>query len=150
MELIDFSIKVGIAILGGFCIGIEREFKRKSAGLKTNSLVSVGACVFVLLSLEFRWDNSVDITRVMGQIVTGIGFIGAGTILQQGNKVAGLTTAATIWCSAGVGCLAALGMFAELAIVTGLVILVNLAFSYAEKKFFPDSNEDNDHSNPNR
>ena len=142
MELLDFTLKVFIAVLGGFSIGIEREFKQKSAGLKTNSLVSIGACVFVLLSLEFQGVDQVDITRVLGQIVTGIGFIGAGTILQQGNKVAGLTTAATIWCSAGVGCLAAMGMFAELVIVTFMVILVNMGFSYAEKKFFPDSNED--------
>lgn len=142
MELVDFSLKAGLALLGGFSIGIEREIRHKSAGLKTNSLVSLGACVFVLLSLEFQGNPAVDPTRVIGQIVTGIGFIGAGTILQRGSKVAGLTTAATIWCSAGVGCLAALGMFKELLVVCFLVILVNFFFSFAERKIFHKEPED--------
>ncbi|QED38292.1 MgtC/SapB family protein [Antarcticibacterium arcticum] len=142
MELMDFSLKAGLALLGGFGIGIEREIRHKSAGLKTNSLVSLGACIFVLLSLEFRGEAYVDTSRVIGQIVTGIGFIGAGTILQRGSKVAGLTTAATIWCSAGVGCLAALGMFKELLVVCFMVVLVNLIFSFAERKIFHKEPED--------
>jgi len=64
MELVDFSLKAGLALLGGFSIGIEREIRHKSAGLKTNSLVSLGACVFVLLSLEFQGNPAVDPTRV--------------------------------------------------------------------------------------
>ncbi len=142
MELMDFSIKAGLALLGGFGIGIEREIRHKSAGLKTNSLVSLGACIFVLLSLEFQGEAYVDTTRVIGQIVTGIGFIGAGTILQRGDKVAGLTTAATIWCSAGVGCLAAVGMFKELLVVCFMVVLVNFFFSFAERKIFHKEPED--------
>lgn len=142
MELLDFSLKAGLAVLGGLGIGIEREIRHKSAGLKTNSLVALGSCVFVLLSLEFQSDPAVDPTRVIGQIVTGIGFIGAGTILQHGAKVAGLTTAATIWCSAGVGCLAALGMYRELVVVCFLVVLVNFFFSLAERKLFHKESED--------
>ena len=138
----DFSLKAGLAILGGFGIGIEREIRHKSAGLKTNSLVSLGSCVFVLLSLEFQGDPAVDPTRVIGQIVTGIGFIGAGTILRHGAKIAGLTTAATIWCSAGVGCLAALGMYRELIVVCLLVVVVNFFFSFAERKIFHKEPED--------
>lgn len=141
MELVDFSIKVVIAVFGGFFIGIERELRGKSAGLKTNSLVALGACIFVLLSLEFFDEDFVDHTRVIGQVVTGIGFIGAGTILQTGNKVEGLTTAATIWCSAAVGCLAALNMLEEVAIICVLVLLINFGFTYIEKKYFPKSNE---------
>ena len=128
--------------MGGLGIGIERELRHKSAGLKTNSLVALGSCVFVLLSLEFQGEAGVDPTRVIGQIVTGIGFIGAGTILQHGPKVAGLTTAATIWCSAGVGCLAALGMNRELVIVCFLVVVVNFFFSFAERKIFHKEPED--------
>lgn len=141
MELVDFSIKVVIAVLGGFLIGIERELRGKSAGLKTNSLVALGACIFVLLSLKFHGEQFVDHTRVIGQVVTGIGFIGAGTILQTGNKVEGLTTAATIWCSAAVGCLAALNMLEEVGIICILVLLVNFGFTYIEKKFFPKSGD---------
>jgi putative Mg2+ transporter-C (MgtC) family protein len=139
MELLDFAIKAGLAILGGLIIGVERELRGKSAGLKTNCLVALGASVFVILSLQFRGEEYVDTTRVIGQIVTGIGFIGAGTILQNGNKVEGLTTAATIWCSAAIGCLAALEMFAELGIICVLVLFVNFGLTFIEKKFFPDN-----------
>lgn len=137
----DFSIKLVIAVVGGFLIGIERELRGKSAGLKTNSLVALGACIFVLISMKFYGEQFVDHTRVIGQVVSGIGFIGAGTILQTGNKIEGLTTAATIWCSAGVGCLAALNMLEEVAIICVLVLLINFGFTYIEKKFFPKSSE---------
>lgn len=69
----------------------------------------------------------------MGQVVTGIGFIGAGTIIHHGTTVKGLTTAATIWCSAGVGCLAAFDKFQELAIIVGIIIIVNLAFGALDR-----------------
>lgn len=134
MELGEFILKVGVAVIAGVFIGAEREYKGKSAGLKTNALVALGSCVFILISLEFRGEQNVDVTRVLGQIVTGIGFIGAGTILHQGTKVEGLTTAATIWCSAGAGCMAAIGMYKELAVITFLVIIINFVFSFFEVK----------------
>jgi len=132
MELGEFVLKVGLAIIAGVFIGAEREYRGKSAGLRTNALVSLGACVFILISLNFREEANVDVTRVLGQVVTGIGFIGAGTILHQGTKVEGLTTAATIWCSAGAGCLAATGMYMELVVVSLLVIIINYVFSFFE------------------
>jgi len=134
MELGEFVLKVGLAVIAGVFIGAEREYKGKSAGLKTNALVALGSCVFILISLEFRGEQNVDVTRVLGQVVTGIGFIGAGTILHQGTKVEGLTTAATIWCSAGAGCMAAIGMYKELAVITILVIIINFVFSFFEVK----------------
>ncbi len=134
MELAEFVLKVGLALIAGVLIGAEREYKGKSAGLKTNALVALGSCVFILISLEFRGEQNVDITRVLGQVVTGIGFIGAGTILHQGTNVEGLTTAATIWCSAGAGCMAAIGMYEELAVITILVIIINFVFSFFEDK----------------
>lgn len=133
MEIQEFALRAVLAVIAGFLIGIERELRNKSAGLKTNSLVSLGAAVFVLLSLEFQGQEFVDITRVMGQVVTGIGFIGAGTIIHHGTTVKGLTTAATIWCSAGVGCLAALDKFQELAIIVGIIIIVNLGFGALDR-----------------
>lgn len=135
MEFLEFSSRIGLAALAGLVIGMEREMKGKSAGLKTNALVAIGAAVFVLLSLEFRGDQFVDTTRVIGQIVTGIGFIGAGTIIQRGGNVSGLTTAATIWCSAGAGCLAALDMYKELIIVAVFILVINYVFSYLAKRF---------------
>lgn len=134
MELMEFSIRVGLAVVAGLLIGAEREFSGKSAGLKTNALVSLGACVFVLTSLSFQGEQFVDITRVLGQVVSGIGFIGAGTILRQKGSVKGLTTAATIWCSAGTGCLAAFDMYKELAVVCVIIITINYAFGLLERK----------------
>ena len=133
MDLLDFGIRIGAALFSGLFIGVEREIRNKNAGLKTNALVSLGAAVFVLISLSFRGEPSVDITRVMGQVVTGIGFIGAGVILHTGTTVRGLTTAATIWCSAGAGCLAAVGMFNELLVLTLLIVFVNVVFGYMDR-----------------
>ncbi|MFV8225560.1 MgtC/SapB family protein [Christiangramia aquimixticola] len=129
-----FTLRVVLATIAGLIIGFEREIQGKEAGLKTNALVSLGAALFILMALEFEGDKYVDITRVLGQVVVGIGFIGAGTILQKGKEVKGLTTAATIWCSAATGCLAGFGMFAELAIVSGIILIINLGFGYFEKK----------------
>ena len=134
MELQDFIIRVTLALGSGFLIGLEREFKSKSAGLKTNMLVALGASIFVLVSLEFSNKCYTDLTRVLGQVVTGIGFLGAGAIIQKGTNIKGLTTAATIWCSAGAGCLAAVGMYWELLTITVLVLIVNFIFGLLDTK----------------
>lgn len=134
MELQDFIIRVSLALGSGFLIGLEREFKSKSAGLKTNMLVALGASIFVLVSLEFSNKDYTDLTRVLGQVVTGIGFLGAGAIIQKGTNIKGLTTAATIWCSAGAGCLAAVGMYWELLTITVLVLIVNFIFGLLDIK----------------
>ena len=134
-EWIEFGIRLGAAAISGLLIGLERELRGKSAGLRTNALVAVGSGVFVIISLTFKNDPNVDLTRVIGQVVTGIGFLGAGTILHYKNNVKGLTTAATIWCSAAAGCLAALVMYEELAVFTGIVLVINYGFNFIEKIF---------------
>lgn len=135
-QIMDFALKVGLATISGLLIGLEREFKGKEAGLKTNTLVAIGAAVFVLISLRFYGEEYTDITRVLSQIVTGIGFLGAGVILQKKKeeRVKGLTTAATLWCSAGAGCLAAMAMWSELAILTFLVVVINIVFGYIDDR----------------
>ena len=147
MDLVDFGIRIGAALLSGLFIGVEREIRNKNAGLKTNALVSLGAAVFVLISLHFRGEPSVDITRVMGQVVTGIGFIGAGVILHTGTTVRGLTTAATIWCSAGAGCLAAVGFYKELLVLTLIIVFVNVFFGFLDKYINRKLNRDPNHKN---
>ncbi len=129
----DFLYKILLAIVAGVLIGIEREYKGKDAGLKTNMLVSVGACAFVILSLQFQGDKYIDITRVLSQVVTGVGFLGAGVILKKGGNVQGLTTAATIWCSAAAGCIAAMYLVTDLMLFTGVVVFVNLIFGLIGK-----------------
>ena len=129
-----FALRATLATIAGLIIGLEREIQGKEAGLKTNALVALGSALFILMSLDFEGDKYVDITRVLGQIVVGIGFIGAGTILEKQRKVKGLTTAATVWCSAASGCLAGFGMYTELGIVSGIILIINLVFGYIEHK----------------
>ena len=96
MEIFGFVIKTIIAVTAGLLIGLEREFRGKHAGLKTHALVALGSVIFIMLSLEFKGEKYTDITRVLSQVIIGIGFIGGGTIMKKGRDVEGLTTAATI------------------------------------------------------
>ena len=126
MTVQEFTIRVLVALLAGFLIGFERQWHHKSAGLRTNTLVAVGSALYVLLSIMII-HTSGDITRVIGQVVTGIGFLCAGVIFREGLSLHGLTTAVTIWCSSAIGCLAAAGYYIETFIATLLIIAINLA-----------------------
>ncbi len=126
MSLKDFIIRLGIALIAGLIIGFERQWHHKSAGLKTNMLVATGSAIFVLLSIKMAVvEPTIDVTRIIAQVVTGVGFLGAGVIFREGASVHGLTTAATIWCSAAIGCMAATGYLLETLICTALVVFVN-------------------------
>lgn len=119
-------ITVGIALLSGLLIGLERQYHHKTAGIRTHTLVAVGASIFVLISNEIHNNNpSVDLTRVVGQVVVGVGFLGAGVIMRQGASIQGLNSAATIWCSAALGCMAGLGWYLESIILSIIVVLIN-------------------------
>ncbi len=111
------------ALLLGGVIGLERQWRQRLAGLRTNTLVSLGAAIFVVFAGQFT-DTSP--TRVAAQVVTGIGFLGAGVIWKEGGNIGGLNTAATLWCSAAVGLLAGTGHWAQALVAVGLVTLVNL------------------------
>lgn len=132
MTLFDFTIRLSMALILGVAIGLERQWRQKSAGLRTNTLVSLGSAAFTLIS--FALTSSVDAdgvyrgdaTRIIGQIVTGIGFLGGGVILKDGLSIQGLNTAATIWCSAAVGALSGVGLFAEATIVAFAVMLTHI------------------------
>lgn len=127
MEIKVFILRLLVALIAGGFIGLERQFQNKSAGLRTNILVCIGAAMYVLIAIQMTAEGG-DVTRIVGQVVTGIGFLGAGVILHQGMDVLGLTTAATIWCSSAVGCLAGAGFYIESAICAGLVVFVNAIF----------------------
>ncbi len=127
MTILTFAIRLLASILAGGFVGLERQRNNKSAGLRTNTLVALGACIFVLINVKLTGVGG-DPTRIIGQIVTGVGFLGAGVILHHGGNIHGLTTAATIWCSAAVGSLAGLGLFWETLICTLAVVIVNTTF----------------------
>ena len=128
----EFVIRLLVAMAAGFVIGIERQWHGKNGGLRTNTLVAIGAAIFVLISLRLSFASGGDSTRVIGQVVTGIGFLGAGVILHQGVAIIGITTAATIWCSAAIGCMAAAGYFIETSICTLLIIIINVLMHYVD------------------
>lgn len=126
VEITEYIFRIGAAFLLGGIIGFERQWQQKDAGLRTNTLVAIGAASYVLLSLDLHSLAGGDPGRVTAQIVTGIGFIGAGVIMKDGFGVKGLNTAATIWCSAAVGTLAGMGFFAEAVVTTTAVVLSHL------------------------
>ena len=119
----DDLFKLMLAILAGGLIGAEREFRDKSAGFRTMILICVGASLFTILSSRLALDK--DPTRIAANIVTGIGFLGAGAILRDGNRITGLTTASTIWLTAAVG-VGIGGGYWLLAGATALAVLVVL------------------------
>lgn len=134
-------IRVLSAVLLGFAIGFEREITNKDAGLRTNILVCIGACIFTIISIYGFPEVTVlgdelgtrDTARVAAQIVTGIGFIGGGTVLRHGFTIHGLTTAATLWVSAAIGMACGAGMYGLALISTILSILVLVVIRLFEK-----------------
>jgi putative Mg2+ transporter-C (MgtC) family protein len=119
----SFFLDVGTALLLGLAIGIERQIGQHPAGLRTNALVCVGAALFVSLSRLMEHDSSP--TRVAAQVVCGIGFLGGGVILREGLNVKGMTTAATLWCSAAIGTLAGAGYPLHAMVGTGMILVTN-------------------------
>ncbi len=128
--LTENLIKLGLAILVGGVIGAEREFQDKAAGFRTIILITVGAALFTIFSISLDPGNSR--TRIAANIVTGIGFLGAGTIIREGERIAGLTTAATIWLSSALGMGIGAGEIPFVLIATAAVLVVLLVFPYLE------------------
>lgn len=120
---IDFVIRLVICLSLGILIGIERQLRRRIVGLRTNVLVSAGAFLFVSAAYISQPDEKI---RMASQVISGIGFLGAGLILKDGNKVKGLNTAATLWCSASVGVLCACNLILEAICGTFLILFVNI------------------------
>jgi len=115
-----FGIRLGLALVLGGIVGAERQWRQRIAGLRTNALVAAGAAMFVMVSaLAAPPDDSF---RIAGQVVSGIGFLGAGVILRNGLNVSGLNTAATLWCSAAVGTLSGEGMYGSA--ITGAIAVL--------------------------
>lgn len=132
MDSIEVFARLGIAFVLGAIIGAERQWEHRTAGLATNTLVTVGAAAFTLMAADAGTADAPG--RVIGQIISGIGFLGGGVIMRDGPTVHGLSTAATIWCSAGVGAFAALGRWAEAVMATCIMLVTNLALGPLGKK----------------
>ncbi len=120
MTELDFVVRICVAVLLGSVVGVERQWRQRMAGLRTNALVSAGASLFVSLSQMIPTGG--DQSRIASYIVSGIGFLGAGVIMKEGPTIRGLNTAATVWCSAAIGSLAGFGFYSH-ALVGSLAIL---------------------------
>lgn len=123
MDLTTFIIRLVICFSLSILIGLERQLRHRMVGLRTNVLVCIGAFLFVYLSYGIDVN---DKTRVAAQVVSGIGFLGAGVILRDGSKIKGLNTAATLWCVSAIGVLCASGLVVEATIGTLFVLLSNI------------------------
>ncbi len=120
---IQFLIEITVCFLLSSCIGIERQYRRRAIGLRTIILVSLGAFLFVRFSFAFPQS---DQSRIAAQVVAGIGFLGAGVIIKDGKTVTGLTTAATLWCSASIGILCSANLLVEASIGTIFILFTNI------------------------
>ena len=131
----DFALRLFVTAILAVAIGMEREFHGHPAGIKTLGLVGVGSCLFASLGLE-TFGTATDPTRIAAQIVTGVGFLGAGAILRQGSEVHGLTTAASIWVAAAVGMAVGFGFYVPAIFTTVLVLAMLTLLRPIEKKLF--------------
>ena len=121
---LDLGLRLAVGLVLGAVIGFERELQRQPAGFRTHSLVSLGAALFTVVSAYGFTGDLVDPTRIAAQIVSGIGFIGAGTILQHRGNIRGLTTAASLWAVAAIGTAAGAGLYSVAVIGTVLILVV--------------------------
>jgi len=133
---IEILIRLAVATAAGTAVGVEREMRDQAAGLRTHILVSVGSCLFTLVGVygftAFEASkSSIDPSRVAAQIVTGIGFLGAGAIIRQGITVRGLTTAASLWIMAAIGMAVGVGMYWA----TGFAVLFTLISLWGLRPF---------------
>lgn len=143
----DLGAKMLIAILAGGGIGLERELRGKPAGLRTNILICVGSALLMDLSMRIALRYSGDPGRIAAQVVTGIGFLGAGTILHTRGTISGLTSAATIWVVAAIGLTAGAGYYFEALAATVTVMVVLRGLGWAEQRFLA-RHDDNHHGIP--
>lgn len=123
LSLSSFVLRLLIAFLLGAVIGTERQWRQRMAGLRTNMLVALGACMFVCIAVKIGGDAT---GRVTSYVVSGIGFLGAGVIMKDGTNVKGLNTAATLWCSAAIGAMCGMGYLAESVIASCFIIFTHL------------------------
>ena len=124
-HIITFTIRLIVAMILGGIVGLEREYRAKDAGFRTHFLVAIGSALFTLISMYGFADGVKDTSRVAAQVVSGIGFLGAGIIVFQRNVIRGLTTAAGLWVTAAIGMACGVGQF-YMAVLVTLLILIGL------------------------
>jgi putative Mg2+ transporter-C (MgtC) family protein len=138
---LDFAVRLLVAAVLGALIGLEREIHAHPAGMRTHLLVSLGSAGFTILSIDGFPSTIADPARVAAQIVTGIGFLGAGAILKEGATIKGLTTAASLWVVAAVGMAAGAGQWFTAATITLIAIFSLWPLRRVAERFVPDQRD---------
>jgi putative Mg2+ transporter-C (MgtC) family protein len=138
---LDMAIRLGLSFVAGSIVGFERSSRHQVAGLRTHVLICVGATLLMLLSIwipqEFNMFKNGDPGRIAAQVVSGIGFLGAGAIIRLGNNVKGLTTAASLWLVSAVGLAIGAGLYFAAGMALGLSLFTLVALDVVEKRLFP-------------
>jgi putative Mg2+ transporter-C (MgtC) family protein len=129
---LQFWIGIAVAVLCGAIVGLERQMRGKPAGIRTSTLICLGTSIFIGLGVEYS-GAATDPTRVLGQIVTGVGFIGAGVIIAREGLVTGVTTAAVIWVLAGIGATIGFGHFLEAVAIAVVTVGILTGVEFLEK-----------------
>lgn len=132
MNMNGLGIRLVVALLCGFVIGLERQVRGKPVGIRTSMLICMGTMLFIFLGEHIN--DGKDSVRILGQVVTGIGFLGAGVIVREGLSVRGLTTAASIWITAAIGILVGIGFFLPAALATAATLGTLSAFRWIEAR----------------
>ncbi len=136
MPLPDFAFRLLAALLMGLCVGLERQWRQRMAGTRTNALVAAGASAFVMCGFMVR-DTSRGEAQIVSYVVSGIGFLGAGVIFKDSGSVRGLNTAATIWCSAAIGAITGLGNPLHALILAASVLATNIILRPLSYRLYP-------------
>lgn len=144
----EIIVRLGMAMIFGLAIGLERFLTKEAAGMKTHALVSMGAAAFVIISeviaVKYSGFSSYDPSRIASQIIVGIGFLGAGSIIMQDKKLIGLTTASGLWVTAGIGMASGFGFYSLAGIITFLVLFVLVVVRFIERPIRKITEKDSD------
>lgn len=143
MDTLDFATRIVVSLLLGMFIGFERQLTGHPAGIRTNMLICLGSCMFLLFPMIMGSD---DIQRVASYIVSGVGFLCSGVIFKENGTVKGLNTAATLWCTAAIGLLSSSGMYSYAFIATFILLMANVIFRPLSQKIDPLDNFNEDES----
>jgi len=136
LSLLDFLFRLGAALLMGAVVGLERQWRQRMAGTRTNALVAAGASAFVMCAFIVR-DTSRSEAQIVSYVVSGVGFLGAGVIFKDAGSVRGLNTAATIWCSAAIGAISGLGRPLHALVLAAAVLVTNLVLRPLAYRLYP-------------
>lgn len=128
----DLWVRIFFTVICGLSIGIERQIRGKPVGIRTSILICLGTMLFIFLGIEM---NELESVRILGQVVTGVGFLGAGVIMNKEGPVSGVTSASVVWLLSGIGAAIGLKMYTVAVTITGVAIAVLLGVEYLESIF---------------